>query len=344
MGFGAKSRNVREYSAGEETVNFLTHILGVALAMAGLTLLVEKAWGEGGSAFMAALAFGASLVLEYLFSALYHAAWGDRAKRILKALDHCGIYLLIAGSYMPYSLVSLPRDVGHPLAIGTWVVAAVGMAAEASWTFRPRLVSAVLYLVMGWCIVAFLPSLRSAIDPTGFWLLMASGACYTAGVPFYLLKKTRYIHSVFHLFVVAGSTPCFLSVYLYVLWPFACPARLPSCSEFEKRVQNAATIAVRWFRNEENSACSQEPSSSRIREGRPDGMGIHPRLIGGIHPGNGLPSCGFPRDAGQVGAFARPVFPDLRLRRSDHGSLRPLARKAAFFSCVLHCSVIGGSC
>lgn len=137
IGFGAKSRNVREYSVGEETVNFLTHILGAALATASLILLVEK-------------------------------AWGDRVKRILKALDHCGIHRLIAGSYMPYSPVCLPRDVGHPLAIGIWVVAAVGMAAEAFWTFKPRLVSAVLYLVMGWCIVAFLPSLRSVIDPTGF--------------------------------------------------------------------------------------------------------------------------------------------------------------------------------
>lgn len=209
---------VREYSLGEEITNAITHGLGAGLAIAALVLLIVRAVGDGGGIYLAsALIYGIALLLEYLMSTLYHALAIEGAKRVFKVLDHCGIYLLIAGTYTPYCFITLAPVGGFWLGLFVWVVALVGCAVEAFWTFRPRWISALLYLVLGWCIIWFVPVLWESLAPVGFWLLLAGGLSYTVGALFYIAKKVPFMHSVFHVFVLAGSILQFFSIIFFVL-------------------------------------------------------------------------------------------------------------------------------
>lgn len=213
-----KKRAVREYTLGEEIANAITHGIGAGLSVAALVLLIVKSVMDGaGLLLLSALFFGISLLVEYLMSTLYHALAHEGAKRVFKVLDHSCIYLLIAGTYTPYCLVTLLPFGGLWLFLVVWAMALVGVACEAFWTFRPRWVSAVIYVVMGWCIVAYLPALYGALEPAGFWLLLAGGLSYTLGAVFYVLKRVKFMHSVFHVFVLAGSILQFFSIYLFVI-------------------------------------------------------------------------------------------------------------------------------
>lgn len=213
-----KQHEVKEYTVGEEVANSITHGVGAGLSIAALVLLIVKSVMDGGGILlMSGLFFGIALLIEYMMSTLYHAIAVDAAKRVFKVLDHSGIYLLIAGTYTPYCLVTLMPYGGFWLFFVIWGLALVGIAFEAFWTFRPRWVSAVVYIVMGWCIIAYIPTLYAVLEPAGFWLLLAGGLSYTLGAVFYILKKVKFMHSVFHVFVVAGSVLQFLSVYLFVL-------------------------------------------------------------------------------------------------------------------------------
>lgn len=213
-----KKHEVKEYTLGEEIANSITHGVGAGLSIAALVLLIVKSVMDGGGILLlSGLFFGIALLIEYMMSTLYHAIAVDAAKRVFKVLDHSGIYLLIAGTYTPYCLVTLMPYGGFWLFFVIWGLALVGIAFEAFWTFRPRWVSAVVYIVMGWCIIAYIPTLYSVLAPAGFWLLLAGGLSYTLGAVFYILKKVKFMHSVFHVFVVAGSVLQFLSVYLFVL-------------------------------------------------------------------------------------------------------------------------------
>lgn len=213
-----KKRNIREYTLGEEIANSITHGLGIVLAIAAIPILVMVALNDGGGVrLVAALVYATTMVLEYTMSTLYHAIAVERAKRIFKILDHSCIYLFIAGSYTPFCLVSLADSGGVYLCAFVWTVALIGVACEAFWVFRPRWISAVLYLLLGWCVIWFLPALVAAIPAPGLWLLVGGGACYTIGCIFYVLKKIPYMHSIFHLWVLAGSILQFLAIALYVL-------------------------------------------------------------------------------------------------------------------------------
>ena len=213
-----RAKDVREYTLGEEIANSVTHGVGAALAIAALVLLIVRSVSDGGGMLLlAALVYGIALLVEYLMSTLYHAIAVPAAKRVFKVLDHSGIYLLIAGTYTPYCLITLELVGGLWLGLFIWAVALAGVACEAFWTFRPRWVSAVLYVLMGWSIIWFIPQLFDALDPVGFWLLLAGGLSYTVGALFYTLKKVPYLHSVFHVFVLAGSILQFFSVLLFVL-------------------------------------------------------------------------------------------------------------------------------
>lgn len=218
FGVASKKRNVREYTLGEEIANSITHGIGAGLAIAALVLLIVKSVFDGGAIYLAAaLIYGICLLIEYLMSTLYHALAPEGAKRVFKVLDHSCIYLLIAGTYTPYCLITLEPNGGFWLFIAIWVMALIGVACEAFWTFRPRWVSAVIYVVMGWCIVAFLPALFSNMDAVGFWLLLSGGLSYTVGAVFYIFKKVKFMHSIFHLFVLAGSILQFFSIYFFVI-------------------------------------------------------------------------------------------------------------------------------
>ena len=218
LGVASKKRNVREYTLGEEIANSITHGIGAGLAIAALVLLIVKSVFDGGGIYLAAaLIYGICLLVEYLMSTLYHALAPEGAKRVFKVLDHSCIYLLIAGTYTPYCLIKLEPKGGFWLFIAVCVMALIGVACEAFWTFRPRWVSAAIYVIMGWCIVAFLPALFSNMDAVGFWLLLSGGLSYTVGAVFYIFKKVKFMHSIFHLFVLAGSILQFFSIYFFVI-------------------------------------------------------------------------------------------------------------------------------
>lgn len=218
FGIRSSGRTAREYSLGEEIANSVTHGIGAALSIAALVLLIVKSVGDGAGVHLAAgLVYGIALLIEYLMSTLYHALAIERAKRVFKVLDHSGIYLLIAGTYTPYCLITLAPVGGFWLFLVIWVMALAGIACEAFWAFRPRWVSAVIYVIMGWCVVAFLPTLYGTLDPVGFWLLLSGGLSYTAGALFYLFKAVPFMHSIFHGFVLAGSILQFFSIFFFVI-------------------------------------------------------------------------------------------------------------------------------
>lgn len=213
-----KKHNVREYTLGEEIANSITHGIGALLAIAAIPILVVHAVGHGAGVYLfAALVYTLTMLLEYLMSTMYHAIAHDRAKRVFKVLDHSCIYLFIAGTYTPFCLITLGQSGGIILCCVVWGLALAGVACEAFWVFRPRWVSAVLYLALGWAIVWYIPELIRLLPIGGLWLLLAGGICYSVGCIFYVLKKIPYMHSLFHLWVVAGSVLQFLAVALYIV-------------------------------------------------------------------------------------------------------------------------------
>lgn len=214
----SKKKPAREYTVGEEIANSISHGIGAALAVAAIPICVVIAVSHGGGvALAAALIYTISMLLEYLASTLYHALVPLPAKKVFKVLDHSAIYLFIAGSYTPFCLITLANSNGLFLCIGVWALAIVGIAFEAFWVYRPRWISAVIYLLLGWCVVGFLPALVSSLAFPGLMLLLAGGICYSIGCVFYVLKKIPYMHTVFHVWVLAGSILQFLSIVLYVL-------------------------------------------------------------------------------------------------------------------------------
>ncbi|MDO4400307.1 MAG: hemolysin III family protein [Coriobacteriia bacterium] len=218
LGAAEKTRNVREYTIGEEIANSVTHGVGALLAIAAIPITIVKAVSDGGGVLLfCALVYTIFMLLEYVASTLYHALTPDKAKRVFKVLDHSFIYLFIAASYTPYCLVTLADVGGWPLFFIVWAAAIAGVAAEAFWVFRPRWVSAVLYLVLGWAVVWYIPTLYALLPPAGFWLLVAGGVCYSVGCVFYVLKHIPYFHAIFHVFILAGTILQYFSILLFVL-------------------------------------------------------------------------------------------------------------------------------
>jgi hemolysin III len=212
---------IRAYSLGEEIANSVIHGIGVVLSVAALTMLIIFGAMSGDTVKLAAgIVYGISLVLEYTASTLYHSLTSERGKYVFKILDHCGIYLLIAGSYTPFLLVTLGGRTGWIMFAAIWGIAIAGIAVEAFWVFRPRWISALTYLGMGWLVVLAIGPLTAALPPGGLWLLVAGGLAYTLGTIFYVLKKVPYMHAIWHLFVLAGSICHFLAVVLFVMPPY----------------------------------------------------------------------------------------------------------------------------
>ncbi|MBK5211534.1 MAG: hemolysin III family protein [Coriobacteriia bacterium] len=211
---------LKQYSVGEEIASSVLHGLGVIFGIAGLAVMLVFAGLQGdGFKIAAAIIYGLSIILEYTASTLYHGLTNGKAKRVFKILDHAAIYLLIAGTYTPYCLVTLRNNSGVRFMIIIWSFAAVGIAFEAFWVFRPKWVSVLVYLVMGWMIVFSIGDLVAALPKTGIALLFAGGLAYTVGTVFYVQKKVKYLHPVWHLWVLAGTVLSFFSILLFVIIP-----------------------------------------------------------------------------------------------------------------------------
>lgn len=212
-----RMRVTRVPSLAEEIANGATHGLGAILSVAGLTLLVTLAAPHGGVHLASALVFGLALLLLYTASALYHLIPAPRAKHALKVVDHAAIYLLIAGTYTPFTLITLRDSGGRWLFWVIWGLAALGVACEAAWVHRPQWLSALIYVAMGWLVVLLVRPLSQHLPAGGLWLLFAGGVAYTVGTLFYVLHWVPFMHSVWHLFVLGGSVCHFLAVATYVV-------------------------------------------------------------------------------------------------------------------------------
>ena len=206
------------YSFGEEVAHASTHGFGALLAIVGLVVLVARASVYGNRWHVIACSiFGGTLVLMYTASTLYHAIPLPRAKRVLRVLDHSLIYFLIAGSYTPFTLVTLHGPWGWGLFIFTWSLALVGVWFKISNTGRYEKLSLTLYLAMGWCALVAVKPIMQTLPPAGLALTFAGGLTYTGGVAFYLWERLRYHHAIWHLFVLGGSVLHYFAVLLYVI-------------------------------------------------------------------------------------------------------------------------------
>lgn len=200
-----------------ERLNGVTHLLGAALAAAGAAVLVVLAARQGDPWKIVSFSiYGAMLLALYTLSTLYHSTRG-RVKDVFRKLDHCSIYLLIAGTYTPFTLVTLRGAWGWSLFGVIWGLAALGIAQETWLAKGHRILSLVIYILMGWLSVIAVKPLIAALTPAGFAWLAAGGLFYTGGIIFYALdEKLRYGHGIWHLSVLAGSASHYLAILLYV--------------------------------------------------------------------------------------------------------------------------------
>ncbi len=212
------SNEVNHFSVAEEVWHAVTHGVGFFLGIAALVLLVVFASMDGSSTItiVSVAIYGATLVIMYGSSTLYHAAKNTELKRLFQKFDHSAIYFLIAGTYTPIMLVTVGGAEGWTIFGIEWGIALVGIALKFIYPGRFELFSLLAYLLMGWLVVVVFDTFRHNIDPAGFWLIVAGGLAYTTGIIFYVKDKIKYFHTVWHLFVLAGSVLQFFAILLYV--------------------------------------------------------------------------------------------------------------------------------
>lgn len=218
-----KKITIPSYTKGEEIFNMVSHIAGGAVGITATTLcVIAAALNHNIFGIISGAVFGAMMIVLYCMSSIYHGLKPElMSKRVFRILDHCAIYLLIAGTYTPIALCTLRKE---SAALGwsyfgiIWTLAAVGVLLNAVDLKKFRVLSMILYLGMGWCIIWAFPGVYRAVGTGGTALLLIGGLCYTLGAVLYGLgKKHAYIHSIFHLFIVFGSILHFLFILFYVM-------------------------------------------------------------------------------------------------------------------------------
>ena len=207
--------NKRKYTLGEEIFNSTTHGIESILSLVALILMII--FSSSLLEVVASVIFGITLFLLYISSTLYHALTNEKAKKVFQILDHCTIYLLIAGTYTPYALLTIGGQAGWLIFIVIWLSALVGILLNSINLTKFRKLSIALYVAMGWAIAFYLPQLLANLKLGGLLLLIAGGLLYTLGIVFYIIKKIKYFHSVWHLFVLFASICHILSVIIYIL-------------------------------------------------------------------------------------------------------------------------------
>ncbi|WGK81504.1 hemolysin III family protein [Vibrio aestuarianus] len=206
------------YSVREEAANALSHGLGLVLSVIGLVLLLIKSINHQADALtlISMSVYGGSMIVLFFASTLYHSFSSPKTKRWLKTLDHCAIYLLIAGSYTPFLLVSLRTPLAIGLMVVIWLLAVIGIIMKIAFVYRFKKLSLVTYLAMGWLSLIVIYQLALHIDTGGLVLLAVGGLVYSLGVVFYVAKRIPYNHAIWHLFVLAGSACHYFAIYWYV--------------------------------------------------------------------------------------------------------------------------------
>ncbi len=213
------SQYIKTYSPAEERINIVSHTIGFILSLAALILLVLRAVQHGNTWHLVSFGlFGASLITLYASSTAYHKAKIPDRRQRLRIIDHAAIYILIAGTYTPFTLVTLKgTTAGWVIFTATWSMAALGVVLKLFFTGRYTLVSTLMYVFMGWMIVFAIKPLINNLSPEGMQWLVAGGLAYTFGAIVYVFKKIQFTHAVFHVFILLGSFCHFISVYFYVL-------------------------------------------------------------------------------------------------------------------------------
>ena len=217
-----RDRQMPVYTRGEERFNMISHIVGGAVGVAALVLgIVISALHHNGYGLAGCIVFGLSMIVLYTMSSVYHGLPDGMAKRVMQVLDHCTIYLLIAGTYTPLLLSAMrPLDPATSWVLFgiVWGLAALGIILTAIDLKKYSVFSMICYLGIGWCIVFKIDLLIRAVGWAGFWLILMGGVCYTVGAVLYGMGRTKkYMHSVFHLFVVAGSVMHLLAILMYAI-------------------------------------------------------------------------------------------------------------------------------
>ncbi|MBU1642871.1 hemolysin III family protein [bacterium] len=212
------SNDVNDFSIIEEIWHAISHGIGLALSIAGLAIMVSFASMNGSAVTIVSTAiFGTTLILLYGSSTLYHAITHHDIKQRFQQFDHASIYLLIAGSYTPITLVSLGGVWGWSIFAAVWTIAIIGIFLTFVYPRRFETLSLFLYVIMGWIIIIAIKPLLESMESGGLWLLLAGGLSYTVGVVFYVWDKLPFNHTIWHLFVLGGSILHFFMVLLYVI-------------------------------------------------------------------------------------------------------------------------------
>ncbi|MCH3962900.1 MAG: hemolysin III family protein [Clostridium sp.] len=209
--------DLKFYTRGEEVANAVTHGIGAGLSVAALVLLIVFAENKGDKWYVLSYTiYGISLLLLYLESTLYHSITNMKVKKLFRIFDHASIYLLIAGTYTPFTLTVLRPTVGWIIFGIVWTLAIAGIIMKVFWIGRFNVISTLIYIGMGWIIIFAMKRLMMLLPTAGIVLLFAGGIIYTAGAVLYLIDRIPYNHAIWHLFVMGGSICHFLCILLYL--------------------------------------------------------------------------------------------------------------------------------
>ncbi|AYO55517.1 PAQR family membrane homeostasis protein TrhA [Acinetobacter wuhouensis] len=211
------NKMLHTYAPQEERINALSHAFGAVLAtIATIFMLIKGSYLNSGQYF-GLIIYGLSMILLFSSSAIYHFAVDEKKRQWYKKLDHTAIYYLIAGTYTPFLAIAIPTAKAHYLLIALWVIALIGTLFKLIFIHRFEKVSLIAYLVMGWLAVLVMDDMKHFLKPEALKLLIIGGLAYTIGALFYALKRVRYTHAIWHIFVLIGAGSHFLAIYLYVI-------------------------------------------------------------------------------------------------------------------------------
>ena len=210
------SCNIRKYK--EEKANFVSHALGFLISVVGFFFLIVYAKSTGSIWNLACCTiYGISLIVLFGSSSIYHYITNRKLKRFFRRIDHLSIYLLIAGSYTPFTLINMRENWGWHLFITVWVLTFCGFILKIFFLDKYERFSVILYMLMGWLVIVAVKPLFSSIDLNGFLWLFGGGVVYSLGVVFFVLDRKPYFHAIWHIFVIGGSFCHFMAIFFYVL-------------------------------------------------------------------------------------------------------------------------------
>ena len=205
------------YRQAEEKINVITHAFGFLLSVIAFIFFIKKSielqnWGYA----ISTIVYAVSLMVLYASSTGYHSAKGRKLRSRLNIFDHAAIYILIAGTYTPFTLITLKGTLGYILFSIVWAVAVVGVILKLFYTGKFKLLSTIMYVAMGWIVIFAIKPLLENLPTNGIWLLFAGGFFYTLGAVLFMFDKLKFNHAIFHVFVLLGSISHFLAIYFYV--------------------------------------------------------------------------------------------------------------------------------